>query len=170
MKRTDFLLAVIGVLVVLNAVTLFFLWRHRPPAPPLRSVPGTSLIRPNPADFIIHELNLDEKQQEAFETLRADYGERMREYRKNIDICRRQLPGILSRGDTAQARAVAEKIGLLQKQIEWATFEHFRQVRALCTDKQKKKFDDIIQQVLRLMTLPPRPPRPQILPPLGPAK
>lgn len=44
-----------------------------------------------------------------------------------------------------------------QKGIETITFDHFRLVRALCNDYQRKKFDRIIGDVLKNMRGP-RPP------------
>jgi len=161
MKRTDFLLVVIAVLFVLNVATLVFIWQHRPPFPFPSSGPGNGPVPlVNPADFMIRELNFDEKQQQAFAALRDDFVNRTSQYRREMEFKREELLALLANGEVARADALAEKIAALQKQVELATFEHFKAVRALCTKHQKGKFDGIIQQVLRMLASPPGPPGP----------
>ena len=41
------------------------------------------------------------------------------------------------------------------------TFDHFKKIRAMCTPAQKKKFDAIINEVLRMMNGPQGPPQPR---------
>jgi hypothetical protein len=42
---------------------------------------------------------------------------------------------------------------MIRKQM-YLTFRHFQQVRNLCNETQKKKFDTVIQQVLRMIAPP----------------
>ena len=51
-----------------------------------------------------------------------------------------------------QLNSLMTAIGDNQKQTEYVTYRHFRQVRELCNDEQKKVFDDIIQEVMKKMT------------------
>jgi periplasmic protein CpxP/Spy len=169
MKRTEFLLLIIGLLVILNLATVSFIWKHRPPGP-FRSHPsGPPSERPDPAGFMVRELGFDSAQQKAFETLRGQFMAQMHEYRQTIGACRDQLVGQLANGDAAQVKTTAAKIGKAQQQMELATYEHFRKVRALCRGKQKEKFDAIIGQTLRMMGSPP-PPQHEVPGPGGPGK
>jgi hypothetical protein len=56
---------------------------------------------------------------------------------------------LLSTNDTKQIELLAIKMGELEKERQTVTFEHFRKVRTLCNDRQKKKFDIFIQQILQ---------------------
>jgi len=49
------------------------------------------------------------------------------------------------------ADSVAQLIADNQKAIEMVTYDHFRQVRTICTDAQKTSFDKIIVDVIRSM-------------------
>ena len=52
---------------------------------------------------------------------------------------------------------IARQIGTNQVALEMSLYEHFKQVRAICTDNQKKKFDEVIFRALAEA----RQPRPQ---------
>src|SRR5436853_166845 len=54
-------------------------------------------------------------------------------------------------GSSSGADSITHLIGSTQQQIEKVTYDHFSQVRALCTDEQKKEFDAIIGDVTKRM-------------------
>ena len=55
-----------------------------------------------------------------------------------------------------------------QKSIDMITFDHFKQVRVLCNEEQKKKFDKIIGEIMMQMRGPHGPPPPPHGPPPPP--
>ena len=59
--------------------------------------------------------------------------------------------------DSAVIDSMASLIASNRKQIELLTFQHFSEIRKVCTEEQKQKFDVIINDALRMMA--PRPPR-----------
>ena len=59
--------------------------------------------------------------------------------------------------DSARIQQLADSIATVKKEEEMITFEHFRQVRALCRPEQTAKFDDVIFEAWQSMK--PRPPR-----------
>ena len=59
--------------------------------------------------------------------------------------------------DSAVIDSMASLIASNRKQIELLTFQHFSEIRKVCTEEQKQKFDQIINDALRMMG--PRPPR-----------
>ena len=59
--------------------------------------------------------------------------------------------------DSAVVDSMATLMSHKRKQIEIQTFYHFSMVRTICTEEQKAKFDQIINDALRMMA--PRPPR-----------
>ena len=60
--------------------------------------------------------------------------------------------------DSQALQLALDSITSLQRQIEVVTFDHFYQLRAICTDSQKIKYDEIIQDALRMFA-PGGPPR-----------
>ena len=71
--------------------------------------------------------------------------------------------------DAALAKAAATA-NLPDQQMEIITFRHFQQLRAICNDTQKAKFDEIIHEVLRMNARgnPPPPGARGHFPPDGP--
>lgn len=43
---------------------------------------------------------------------------------------------------------LADSIGKLQKQVEINTFNHFREIRAICTPEQQPAFDSLIKKII----------------------
>lgn len=148
-------------LAVLNIVLMAFMWmgprgRHRGPlGPPPHGHGG-------PRDMIIQQLGFNDTQVKKFEELiqqhRAgmhDLDEKGRQIRNNYfklmasdSLDRKAKEGF--------EIAIAEN----QKNIDAFTFDHFRQVRVLCNDEQKKKFDQMIGDIMMQMRGPHGPPPP----------
>lgn len=153
MKKTYFLYIVIGVMMLLNVATIIFVWKCYP-QPKSRPNPARPL---NPGDFIINELGFDENQRKKFDILRDEHRNRMNENRDSVRKCRDQLYVLLPDGETKQVEKLTQEIGKLEREKELITFQHFQEIRALCNNKQKEKFDGIIRQVLQLMKTAPEP-------------
>jgi Spy/CpxP family protein refolding chaperone len=150
---------IIIALFLLNLGTLTFMWVNRPPHPPppefIRD--GNQPPPGNASDFLIHELKLSEAQQKDYEKLRDEHRAAMKKIHEDIGKSRDEMFSMLSSGnaDTVKAATLAAKIGELEKQVQLTTFSHFAKVKALCDDTQKKKFDEIIGEVLKMMAPPP---------------
>ena len=56
----------------------------------------------------------------------------------------------------------AWQVSLSIQSLDILTFEHFKKVRALCTEEQKPKFDDLIQQMVNSVNSPQKGPQPPI--------
>jgi len=115
------------------------------------------------ADFLLEQLKFTEQQKAEFEKLKEAHHhsvDSLREISKEahhlfFDNLKNEKP------DTAKINELARAIANNQTQIELVTFNHFKEVRKLCNDKQKATFDEIIQEVLRRMARPGGPPPPK---------
>jgi len=153
MKKTYFLYIVIAFMMLLNVTTIIFVWKYYP-----KPKPRPNLVQPlNPGDFIIRELGFNEKQRKDFDVLQDEHRQLMNENRDSVRKCREQLYELSPSGDTKQVEKFAEEIGKLEKEKELITFQHFQEIRALCNNRQKEKFDGIIRQVLQIMKTSPEP-------------
>ena len=72
-----------------------------------------------------------------------DEGEKLRES---------LFEGLKSDALSSSTDSIANKIAENQKQIEMVTFNHFTEVRKLCTPQQKEIFNEIIEDVLHSLT------------------
>jgi Spy/CpxP family protein refolding chaperone len=174
-EKPKILTFIIMALLVLNFATLAFMWFHRPPHP--REM-GPDMDRMHegppghergpereggPADFIQHELNFNQQQKDQFENLKKEHQDAMKNVHDDMKKNKDEIFSYITKGqnDSVKINQLADNIGKDQKQIELATYTHFQKVRAMCDDTQKKKFDGIIGEVLRMMT----PPDPEHRPP-----
>lgn len=143
-RRWLAILVIILVALNIGTVTAFWLLRDKRGAPPAG--------QGNPTAFLVKELGLDSVQRDKLDLLIAEHRRAVMqlrdENREAKDAFFARL-GESSISDSALAVA-AREANRPDQEIEVATFRHFQQVRALCNAAQQKKFDEIIQEVLRM--------------------
>lgn len=157
MNNIKSLKIIIVFLLLINIGTISFMWINRPH--PKDQVGG----------FFEKELQFTPKQVSLFEGLKEEHRSKMdvlKEESKKLHDTYFDLlknPSI----DTATISKVATEIANVKKNEELVTFYHFQKVRAICDEKQKIKFDNIIKEAARMLA-PPRGPREGQGPPPGP--
>jgi periplasmic protein CpxP/Spy len=147
MEKTRFLKIVIVILLIINLGVLTFLFISRGDGKRNHHPRGEE----GPAKFIIDQLGFDDKQVARFNELKTEHQQQMRQLQDSIKIQRDLLPDIIIDGNTSSADSVTTIIGNYQKQIEFNTYSHFVKVRAICNEEQKKKFKNIIEEILQMM-------------------
>ena len=104
-----------------------------------------------PNDFIINSLQFNTDQIGQFEKLRTAHHDSVEILLKEGKELRKLYFSYLKYkhelGGNEDSLLIA--IGNNQQQIEKVTFNHFSKLRNICSDKQKKKFDIIIDEILR---------------------
>ena len=107
-----------------------------------------------PRDFVIRNLKFSDDQVKKYDALINIHRTSMDQLRKESMDYRTQLFNKLhentNQGITPDS--LSQLIAINQKQIELATYNHFAQVRAICTDAQKTTFDKIIGDVTKMMS------------------
>jgi Spy/CpxP family protein refolding chaperone len=158
MESAKFLKTTIVVLLLVNIATLVFMWTSRHSEGSMQPAPGgPSRV----AEYLTHELNLTVDQQKKFEELRDVNHEKIQELNQKSGKMHKEYFDMLGSPqlDSGKMMQLADSMSACTKKIELLTFEHFREVRALCNAEQQKKFDVIIQDALRMMS--PKRPRPE---------
>ena len=149
-KNNRWLSIITIILLIANIATLILLWSNkknerddqkRPPAP------GAVF------EFVSKELRLDSLQREAYRKLRDEHKAGQRSIRDSIRKVKDAFFALLSQSNVADSvvQAAARKASETESQLEVLTFRHFQKLRAICNPDQQKKFDAIIQDVLRRM-------------------
>lgn len=146
------------LLMIANTAVLVVLWRshHRQ---------GEN--RGTPAEYLIKELALNNDQQQKLKALADQHHQESERIRGQIKDARDSLFGLLQQANVSDSikNAAANNVARNLAELDLLTFNHFQQVRAICTSEQQKKFDEIIQDVLRMFAAGPprgvRPPPPQ---------
>ncbi|TND09341.1 MAG: hypothetical protein FD123_1303 [Bacteroidetes bacterium] len=141
--RNKWFTAGILLLVATNIVllTLFFMRPGRDG----RHGPGPEK---DPHLFLETELGLNDQQ-------KTQYRELRKSQRTVIDSLNHAMHGLrsalfeFSTTNAAAADSISRKIGEIHGQIDQSTYTMFSKVRTICTAEQQKKFDAVIQEMLR---------------------
>jgi Spy/CpxP family protein refolding chaperone len=153
---------IIGLLVLLNVLTLGTIWFQqfrRPPAP----LPPQDRRSENQQRFLERELGLTEQQSQQFQTLREQFFRQSNAIMQAIHQLRKAMMDELfsSSPDTQKAHKLAEEIGAKYVEQERLLFNHFLELKAVCQPAQQEKFQALMRDLLEMMTPPelPGPPR-----------
>jgi len=148
-SKSKLLYLIIILLVVFNIGTLSFMWYRELNAPKLQDgrMPPKS-----GKEFLEEELKFSKEQNEKLEKLKEEHSAKIRKIKdeqkdlKDLFFSNLSKPDI----DSNKISEIASQIGMSQKQVELATFYHVRKIREICDENQKKKFDVIIQDALKM--------------------
>lgn len=136
------------LLVLLNIAALVTFWIMREgPAGPRGGEMKQGVV-----DFMVKELGFDSVQKEQLMQLRKTYQEEMREVRSRNRDAKNDFFALLPQSgisDTALENAAHAAV-VYDIKTDMLTFRHFQAVRKLCNAEQQKKFDAVIQEVLRM--------------------
>ena len=153
-KNKIFTIIVVVLLIANSASMLYFWWNKRDNGPRQNGPQDAK-------SFIIKELGLNDEQKLAYQALREEHQKKLRELHESFKDAKEQLFNLLDKENPSDS--LVEQASLqtaqIQQQIEMATFDHFKKLKALCNAEQKKKFDSIIREAIRLIS-PPLPPAP----------
>ncbi|MTI40072.1 periplasmic heavy metal sensor [Fulvivirga lutimaris] len=133
MKNNKALIGVIIVLVILNGISLSFIWnendhhdRHRPP---------------KVERYLGKRLHLNEEQVTFFKKSRREHFERKGDLMAEIAGLRTQLAQQLEK---EASDSLLNLIASNYKELEMLNHEHFRRLRSICDDEQKLAFDSLL--------------------------
>lgn len=132
----------VAIALIINAATLIFFWYNRPPQEGKRGA--------RPAQVLIEELKLDEKQQAIYQTLR-DQHHQAHDSLLQIIAAQRQ---ILYNQKQAANDTILHKIGVLQQEIERITYDHFKEVSKICRPEQQAQLDILLEKTVQNILMP----------------
>ena len=160
MKSKVFLIAVIVILVFLNLGTLPFMWVNRPHRPDRGG-------QADPSEYMTEKLGLDNGQRYLLKIQRIRFHMEMKRLQwRDHQIHKRFFDLVLlTPADSIRALRLADSIALLRMEMEMLTFSHFSEVRRMLNEAQRKKFDTVFYDALRVALPPPPPSSPPPPPP-----
>jgi periplasmic protein CpxP/Spy len=141
MKNNGLKYLVILALVV-NAATLIFFWYNRP------SQEGRQVFKPG--RVLVKELNLSAEQAALFKPLREQHHQTHDSLLKIIAAQRQ----ILYSQKQVVNDTIIHKIGLLQQEIERITYNHFMEIRKICTPGQQVQLDTLLEKTVQNILMP----------------
>ena len=145
--KNNWLIGSVIVLIIANVAILATIWyMHHKQV----THQGT------PADYLVKELSLNDEQKNKLHELAAEHHQQAQKISQQIKNARDSFFSLMKQPNISDSikKAASGKIANYLEQLELLTFDHFQQVRAICTPEQQKKFDDILQEVLRMVAPP----------------
>jgi periplasmic protein CpxP/Spy len=166
-SKNKLFISTIVVLVALNIATLATLWwiaGRDGAVPRVAGQPG-----PRAHEFLERELRLTDEQRARYEKLREAHAQTTRSLLEQLRIEKKALFDLVHADtvDDAEVERKAHAAAELQAAIDVATFRHFQDIRMMCTEQQRRTFDGVMNEVLRMLGAPPPPPMQGQNPPPG---
>jgi Spy/CpxP family protein refolding chaperone len=162
MNKNKLIIIIVGLLILLNVTTLAFIAfnqnnRKGPPPPHPQGQPGD---RPDP---FIKEMGFTEQQLVNFEAVKEKHMRRNEEINREIRLKYSAYYGQLKTTQTDQSEALAalDTILLLHKKLAVSNYEHFEEIKKLCTEEQLSKFNTLIEEVGKQFSADNKPPPPK---------
>jgi hypothetical protein len=157
MSKEKLLMYLVIVLVLINAIILSFLLLNKQnPAPRKQEV----------FQLIQHELLLEEKQIEEFEKLRHTHREQMNALDKKFKETLITYFSLLrdSNKELFNQDSLENVLAAIEKEKATITLNHFKKVKTILHKDQRVKFDELIPELITVMSSknsppPPHPPR-----------
>ena len=158
MERNKLLTIAVFMLLILNIGTLIFLWagrhgHHPPPFGQGRQDEGPPAFR-----FLVHELKLDSMQEKKYAAMRDAHHATADSLIHVMKDEREKLFDLIASTDTAAIDSQIHAIAGNQANLESATFHHFRDLFSILNETQQHRFNDVIDDALRMITGPHPPP------------
>lgn len=144
MKSYNKILAIaVIVLLLVNLLLLFFMWRGKHSESVKRQSTSNSST-----EIMARELNMTDSQKTNYQKARDNYFSNVRPLYDSIREKRKeflkmiQSPSVNDSALKTYSQGIAEK----QEAIDRITLLHFRDTRSLFSGEQQKKYDDFIQK------------------------
>jgi periplasmic protein CpxP/Spy len=132
----------VAIALMTNAATLIFFWYNRPTEGDKRP--------PRAGQVLVEALKFDAEQQAIFKTLRAQH-HAAHDSLLRIIADKRQILYSQKQGVND---SMLNEIGLLQQNIERITYNHFGDVRKICTPTQQPQLDSLLTKTVQNILMP----------------
>lgn len=151
-SRTKVLLFLVGILLLTNiALVIFFVGKRTPEKRGPRGGDRSSMVR----DYLKDSVGFNEQQLARYDQLRHQNRENMKPLFEDLGNAKMAYYKYINQPAVDSAsKAAAAMIGQKQQELDMAFFNHFRQVRELCTPGQQSRYDSLVQQIIRRMVAP----------------
>lgn len=138
MKKQTILIVLLIVLFLSN---VFFIFHHV----------GRFGHKDHKSRFsMVEELNFNQEQQEAYNTMKNAHFEKMKSYSKRISELKQEMYYNVGEEEISETflDSVTDLIAAEEKNKDLEMYKHIRDVREICNDKQKAQLSKIINDAI----------------------
>ena len=148
MSKTKLLSIFVAALVALNIILIVVFVIKKPPHPP--NAPIHHDIGGAPKNIIIKKLHFDKKQIASYEKLIEQHRSNINSIDGELKVVKQELYILLSKEDQTGKDSLITKVMVFQKEIESTHFNHFLDIKKLCTKEQLKDYNELTHELARL--------------------
>lgn len=143
---------IIAILIIANIATLLYFWVGH-----FRNQKMNS-----PREFLAKKLNFSDNQKSIYFNLAKEHNQSANKIRAQIKIDKDNFFKLLQSDQISDSvrNNEALKVSISIQSLDILTFEHFKKVRAICSEEQKPKFDELIQKMVNSVNSPQQGPPP----------
>jgi protein CpxP len=142
------------LLIILNLITLIFYWAGN----------LKNQFMNDPREFLSKKLIFTDRQKNEYFILAKEHNHNAIQIREEIKKRKENLFHLLKSDQVSDSERndAASKVSQSIQSLDILTFEHFRKVRAMCTEVQKPKFDSLLEQMFNSVGSQQKGQRPQL--------
>lgn len=144
MNKIRLLIIAVIVLMLLNIVLMAALFLNKPHFPP------RSDSRQNPKEVIISTLHFNANQTKQYEALITQHFQGIEQQQNNIRKAKNELFNLLKETNYEAKDSLIAIIVNSQKEIENIHFNHFNDIKMLCTPEQINDFNELSKELAKL--------------------
>jgi periplasmic protein CpxP/Spy len=144
MSKLRLLSFAVIALLAMNLALVGFLFLRKPPLPPGGR---PSIAKEGPKNKIIEQLHFDAEQVIQYQKLIDEHKSSIKILRDDIRDTKSQLYKTLIEEDGERNDSLIVKLGDLQKKIETAHYNHFKEIKKLCKPDQLEYFNTLTDEL-----------------------
>lgn len=158
MKKETLLTIAVVSLLLLNIGTLGYLVVNQNMRYPHFPPPGAG----GPARLLIERLQFNEQQQKAFDDLKFSHRSSINKLDEQYNQLLVSYLTLLKQPaiDTVAKHTLEQQMAAIQVQKADITIKHFEAVKQLCNEEQKRRFDEMIPELIQVLAAPKNQPPP----------
>jgi hypothetical protein len=145
MTRNKWLMIIIGILVASNGMLAF---KNMSPKKHQRN----HQHRKSPKEIIIEELNFDEAERILYEKSIVKHRTIIDEKDKEISAKKEQLFDLLAAPNDSLRIQYTTELGILKAEVEKTHFEHFLEIKSICTAEQHAAYKELTKKLGKLFS------------------
>jgi hypothetical protein len=172
-KQNKILTVTIIILVILNLATLSLLWLGKPKHDIIRGPENRGNEKVRIQEMLNKELGFSDEQVQRFIALREEHKEKTTKLSNDLMGVKKEMFEQAMYGDNVVLSDSLLNLSLkIQGQLEKVTFQHFLQLKQICTPKQRENLFKLMHRLLgpperEGMGGPPPPPKDKQTPARG---
>ena len=143
MNRNKFQIWLIAALLVLNAILAMFLFFKNP----------KHRGEDRPRNIIVEKLHFSKEQVAEYDILIANHRKQIRSNQDQLNALKNNLYGQLV-VENINPDSIFINIAEVQRNIEKIHFDHFKDIKKLCTKDQMQAFDSLSKELAEIFSLP----------------